>query len=132
MIRNWVAMTACLALLGAVSSPPARAAVTQDNFLLQNTADFVSVCSAGPQDPMMTAAANFCEGFIVGVYRTLEDEQGAMRSKLFCIVGAMPTRSVAISRFVAWAQSRPDVLSEKPEDAILAYLKEHFPCGSPH
>lgn len=132
MIKNWVAVTACLALLGTTLSPPARAAVTQDNFLLQNTADFVAVCSANQQDPMLTAAANFCEGFIVGVYRTLQDEQAAMQSKLFCVVPPMPTRSVAISRFVAWAQLRPDVLSQKPEDAILAYLQERFPCASPH
>jgi hypothetical protein len=132
MITNWAAATSCLALLGVMFSTPARAAVTEDNFLLRNAADLVAVCSAPAGDPMMTAAVNFCDGFTVGVYRTLAAEQAAMQSKLFCVVGPVPTRSEAVARFVAWAQSRPDVLSEQPEDAILAYLQVRFPCASPH
>jgi hypothetical protein len=78
----------------------------------------------------MTAAANFCQGFIVGVYRTLEQEQAAMPARLFCPAGPVPTRSEAIARFVAWANARPDMLRQKPEDAVLAYLQERFPCAS--
>lgn len=50
----------------------ARAAVSEDNFQLQSAGDPVTLCSADPADRMMTAAANFCLGFVVGVYWTLE------------------------------------------------------------
>lgn len=129
MIGRRLMAAGALFLLAAVWAGPAPAAVTEDNFQLRNVGDLIAVCSADPSDPLMTAAVNFCQGFAVGVFRTLEDEQAAMETKLFCIPGRAPTRSEAIARFDAWAQSHPDMLQAKPEDGILAYLRERFPCA---
>jgi Rap1a immunity proteins len=129
MITNRLWAAGRFVLLAALLCGSARAAVTADNFLLRNTGDLIAVCSAGANDPLMTAAANFCQGFMLGVYRTLQDEQAAMPSKLFCVNPPLPTRSQAISRFVSWAQSRSDILSQRPEDAIVAYLQQRFPCA---
>lgn len=131
MIGNRMVITGALIWLAALWSGSTQAAVTEDNFQLRNAGDLVAVCAVDPGDPLMTAAANFCQGFLLGVYRTLADEQAAMRARLFCIPGAAPMRSEAIARFVEWAKSRPDLLQAKPEDAILAYLRERFPCAPP-
>lgn len=131
MIGNRLMVAGAWFLLAAIRSGSAHAAVTEDAFQLRNAGDLVAVCSVESGDPLMTAAVNFCQGFILGVYRTLADQQAAMPARLFCIPGPTPTRSEAITRFVAWANSRPDVLQAKPEDAILAYLRERFPCAPP-
>lgn len=130
MIGHRMNVPAILFSLAVLFAGSARAAVTEDNFQLRTAGDLVTLCSADPSDRYMTAAANFCQGFTVGVFRTLQDEQAALRAKLFCPTEPLPTRSEAIARFIAWANSRPDVLRQKPEDAILAYLQERFPCAS--
>ncbi|HEX5326850.1 MAG TPA: Rap1a/Tai family immunity protein [Acetobacteraceae bacterium] len=130
MIANWLGATGAVCCLAAALSGSAHAAVTEDNFQLRNAGDLVAVCSADPSDRLMTAAVNFCHGFAIGVLRTLQDQQTAMRSKLFCITEPPPTRSETITRFVEWAKSRPDVLQQKPEDAVLAYLRAQFPCAA--
>ena len=105
------------------------AAITQDNFLLRTAGDLVAVCSPAPDDPLMAAAVGFCEGFAVGVYRTLEDTQAGFRAKLFCMPSPGPTRSQAIASFVAWVHVNPAVASGAPADAILRYLEQTYPCA---
>jgi hypothetical protein len=84
----------CLALiLPLVSSlGTARAAVTATDFQVRNTSELVNLCSVGQGDPMAAAAIHFCEGFLVGIYRTLSETQSTMRHKLFCVTGPVPTR----------------------------------------
>lgn len=115
-----------LLLVGAPGA--ANAALTKDAFQLRDTSDFVALCTANSGDPLMTAAANFCQGFAVGVYRTLQDEQAAMRRQLFCPPQNTPSRNEAIARFVQWVQARPSLMTNPTEDSILAYLQYRFPC----
>ena len=77
----------------------------------------------------MAAAVGFCEGFTVGVYRTLEETQAGFHVKLFCMPSPEPTRSQAIASFVAWVQANPGVISGAPADAILRYLQQTYPCA---
>jgi hypothetical protein len=118
------------ALISALAMLPATApaATTQDNFLLRTAGDLVAVCSPVPDDPLMAAAVGFCEGFAVGVYRTLEATQAGFRAKLFCMPTPGPARSQAIASFVTWVQANPAVASGEPADAILRYLEQTYPC----
>jgi hypothetical protein len=124
---------ACIGLLmlGTGISTVARAAVSEDNFQLRSAGDLVTLCSADPADRMMTAAVNFCQGFAVGVYRTLEEEQPGLRSKLFCVTDPQPTRSAAIAAFIEWIKPKQNVQALAPADAILAYLVDTYPCRKP-
>jgi len=106
------------------------AAVTQDNFNMTTTSDLVSLCSAAPNDPMVTAAVSFCHGFLLGVFRTFDEEQAASRAKTFCIVSGQTNRSQAVAGFIAWANATPGVLAERPADAFVHYLSQTFPCPS--
>jgi hypothetical protein len=121
-------VTALISAL-AIVPRPVPAAMTQENFLLRTAGDLVAVCSPAQDDPLMAAAVGFCEGFAVGVYRTLEETQAGIRAKLFCMPIPGPARSQAIASFVAWVQGNPAVASGEPADAILRYLQQTYPCA---
>ena len=118
-----------LALTAATSAPAAQ--VTQDNFLLKTTNDLVALCGASQNDPLYTAAVNFCHGFAVGTYRMLEIEEAASvnKRKQICI-GEDPTvtRNSAIAGFVTWAADKPNVLASQPGDGLTQYLLNAFSC----
>lgn len=115
----------CVAML------PARgnAAITEDNFLVRTTGDLVDLCEAATTDRYYTAAINFCHGFVVGVYRVLEEENRAKPRRIFCVPDLAPRRADAIAGFVQWADTNPDQKSLAPADGIAAYLVKQFPCG---
>src|SRR5574340_10618 len=85
----------------------ARAALSADNFQLRNTGDLVAVCSAAPTDPLATAATNFCQGFVVGVVRVLQEVDAARPKSraMFCFPANPPTRSAGIATFIRWANA---------------------------
>lgn len=118
-------------LLAATIVPHhARAAVSESDFLLRNTADLVALCSAASGDPMATAAVNFCNGFTIGVVRTLEKVDAAEKSRraMFCLPANRPTRSAAITEFVHWANADPSHLSMSAEDGLATFLSTQYPC----
>ena len=107
----------------------ARAAVTEDEFLLRNTGDLVEVCSAVQADPMYTAAANFCQGFAVGVFRVLQEQDMAERSRhLFCLPNPTPTRNEGIAAFVQWAKADASRMAQPAADGIAAFLADKYKC----
>ncbi len=118
-----------LALCAAMSAGSARAAVTEDNYLIRNTGDLVELCTAAQSDPMFTAAINFCHGFAVGVFRVLQEQDAARRSNhLFCLPNPMPTRSEAIAQFVQWAKADASRMAGTAADGIATFLSMQYPC----
>jgi Rap1a immunity proteins len=117
------------ALCAAAATGTGRAAVTEDNFLARTTGDLVELCSAAQPDPLFTAATNFCHGFALGVFRVLEVEDMARRSRhLFCLPNPPPTRSEGIASFVQWAKANPKEMSQPAADGIATFLSRQFPC----
>jgi hypothetical protein len=127
-ITRWISLLSLCVLL---VSGPARAALTQDSFLLRNTGDLIDLCSAAQTDPLYTAAMNFCHGFAVGVFRVLNEEDMAMPSKrLFCPPQSPPSRIQVIADLVQWTKGRPDQMNSPPADTVAAFFEQRFPC--PH
>jgi Rap1a immunity proteins len=122
--------THAAALMSALAMLPAavNAAPTQENFLLRTAGDLVAICSPAANDPLMAASVGFCEGFAVGVYRTLAEAQAGLQVKLFCMPTPGPARSQAIASLVTWVQANPAVAAGEPADAILRYLQQTYPC----
>jgi hypothetical protein len=106
----------------------AAGAGTEDNFQLSTTGDLVALCSAGPSDPMMTAAVNWCHGFMVGTYRVLALEEMKEKRKVFCMPTPAPNRNDAVAGFVTWAKANPSWTGRSPSDSVLGYLEASFPC----
>jgi Ssp1 endopeptidase immunity protein Rap1a len=125
-MRRWFpAMTLC----AVVSIGTSQAAVTEDNFVVRNTGDLIELCSATQSDPLFTAASNFCHGFAVGVFRVLEEEERARRSRqLFCLPNPTPTRNEGIASFVQWAKANPNQMAQPAADGIAKFLSQQFPC----
>jgi hypothetical protein len=114
----------------AIAAAPARAALTEDNFLLRNAGDLVALCSAAQSDPLYTAAINFCHGFGLGTFRVLRDEEVARQRPphMFCLPEQLPTRNEAIAEFVQWVNADPVRPATGAEDSIAAYLAQKYPC----
>lgn len=123
---SWLAAAALCAVIAAA---PARAAVSEDNFVLRNTGDLVALCSATQADPLYTAAVNFCQGFTVGAFRVLQEEEAAKRPPhMFCLPDSLPSRTEAIGNIVQWVNADPTRSALGASDGIAAYLAQRFPC----
>ncbi|HET7880234.1 MAG TPA: Rap1a/Tai family immunity protein [Acetobacteraceae bacterium] len=117
------------ALGAALCGTTAQAAVTQDSFLVRNTGDLVDLCTAPASDQLYTQAINFCHGFTVGVFRVLQEEDMATKSRhMFCLPDPTPTRNEGIGNFVKWAQADASRLAQPATDGIAAFLAQAHPC----
>src|SRR5437764_15418998 len=89
---------AALLAVGVVFATPALAAVTESQFPPGTVRDLIAICSADKDDPRMTAAVNFCHGFVEGaviVEEANESHKGAR--KLFCLPTPRPPRAAELS-----------------------------------
>jgi Rap1a immunity proteins len=122
-----LAILACCGMALAGSAAPAA---TQDSFLVRNTGDLVDLCSATQADPLYTAAVNFCQGFVAGAYRVLQETDAANPSQhLFCLPSPPPTRNDAIAAFVRWAKADPSQMAQPAQDGLAAFLSRQYPCA---
>jgi hypothetical protein len=118
-------------VLAAVSAPSlSRATPTEDNFLIRNTGDLVTLCTSQPTDPLYTASQNFCHGFTIGMYQAIMAEQAALKVPFICVQPQMPTRNDAIAAFVTWAQASPPRLQTAAVEGLASFLAERMPCKS--
>jgi hypothetical protein len=120
---------AALLAVGVVFATPALAAVTESQFPPGTVRDLIAICSADKDDPRMTAAINFCHGFVEGaviVEEANESHKGAR--KLFCLPTPRPPRASELTNFTAWANEQPARLDMPSIDGIFIYLAQRFPC----
>jgi hypothetical protein len=120
-----------LLAIGAILAPPAPtpAAVTESQFPPNTVRDLIAICAADKEDPRMTAAVNFCHGFVEGaviVEEANEAHKGAR--KLFCLPSPRPPRGSELTSFIAWANDQPARLDMPSIDGIFIYLAQKFPC----
>ena len=117
-------------LLSLAVSP--AGAVTETNFLARTTADLVELCAPATDDPLGGYATSFCQGFAQGAV-AVEMQHGALSAvPMFCLPDPRPKRTETMSRFVSWARAAPDRLNLAPEEGILTFLSERYPCPAIH
>lgn len=121
------------AALATVASMTAQAAVTRDQFPPRTTGELLALCSAGKDDPLMTAAVNFCQGFTEGAVEVaLGYEATARRGREpFCLPTPKPTHDEALTQFEAWANAEPKRLDEPPAVGLVRFLVNQYPCPRP-
>ncbi|MDY0884573.1 Rap1a/Tai family immunity protein [Dongia soli] len=127
--RVAVAVIAFL-LVAAVPAGYSAEAATADQFEVRTTADYVALCTTPPEDDTYQAATAFCYGFAVGAYQyyaALAEQSASYR--YVCLPTPPPTRSSALTDFVAWLKTHQQYLPEKPVDTIFRYLQARYPCG---
>ncbi len=113
----------------AVSATAAVGAVSESQFPPHTVADLIAICAPSNDDPLMTAAVNFCQGYAEGAV-DVEEAHEAQRGgrKLFCLPTPRPPRSAALANFIAWAKARPARLDMPAIDGLFIYLAGRYPC----
>lgn len=122
-----VVLAAPLAL-GSLSA--ARAAVTETQFPPKTVGDLVAICAAAKDDPMMTAAVNYCHGFVEAavIVETAHAKQRGAR-KLFCLPNPPPGSGDELTSLATWANQDPKRLDAPAIDGMFLYLAGKYPCG---
>ena len=113
------------AVPGGITSP-----VSSDNFLLRNTADLLSLCSAKPDDPNRVAAIHFCQGFILGVRHYDDVSAASLQSRFYCHP-ERSTRNEAVALYVKYHQEHPEYQSEAAIDGVIRAAMALWPCPQP-
>jgi hypothetical protein len=109
--------------------PGLAGAVTDDDFLVDNTEDLINLCSVSPKDPLYFQAINFCHGFMVGAYHYhVASLKGKEDEKWVCLPESPPSRNKIIEMFVDWAKARPQYWKEEAVETEFRFLKETWPC----
>ena len=107
----------------------ASAAVTESQFPPRTVRDLIEICAPAQEDPMMTAAINYCHGFAEGAVIVEEAHEGRRDArKLFCLPSPRPASGSEITKFIAWANAMPSRLDEPAIDGMFIYLAETYPC----
>jgi hypothetical protein len=104
-------------------------AAEPDDFRAATATDLVALCSTGPEEPNYVAAIHFCHGFAAGAYQYyLAIAAASPDQRYVCPPATPPSRSEAISGFIAWMGSRPGLAFKPPVEALFQYLGETYPC----
>jgi hypothetical protein len=92
--------------------------------------DLIETCAPAKEDPMMTAAINYCHGFVQGAVLVEEaHEAQPCPRRLFCLPSPPPPSGSELSKFIAWANVLPSRLDEPAIDGMFIYLSETYPCA---
>jgi hypothetical protein len=107
----------------------ALANVTESQFPPMTVRDLIAICAPAKEDPMMTAAINYCHGFVQGAVLVEEAHEGHRDvRKLFCLPSPPPPSGSEIGKFIAWANALPSRLDQPAVDGMFIYLAETYPC----
>ncbi|MBV8311453.1 MAG: hypothetical protein JO344_13815 [Planctomycetaceae bacterium] len=113
----------------AASATIASAAVTESQFPPKTVRDLIAICAPAKDDPLMTAAINYCHGFAEGAIIVEEAHEGHRDvRRLFCLPSPPPPHGSEINKFIAWANARPSRLDDPAVDGMFIYLAETYPC----
>jgi hypothetical protein len=132
-MRLWSLALCAAAAWATVGAPAAQAAVTRDQFPPRTTGDLISLCSAGKDDPLMTAAVNFCQGFAEGAVEMALSYAAMARQdrQPFCLPTPRPTHDQALAQLVSWANADPKRLDDTPVVGLIKFLIHQYPCPHP-
>ena len=119
---------ACAVAAARLAVATSAQAVQRDDFVIKTAEDVVDVCSTTASDPLHTAAANFCQGYLVGLYQTLEALKAKSKKPLFCPPTPPPTRDNAIAELMTWAKAHPEYKDENPVNFVVKFLTDKWPC----
>jgi Rap1a immunity proteins len=120
---------AALSVVLTVGATIASAAVTESQFPPSTVRDLIEICAPAKEDPVMTAAINYCQGFAQGAVLVEEAHEGQRDArKLFCLPSPRPASGSEITKFIAWANAMPSRLDEPAIDGMFIYLAETYPC----
>lgn len=116
-----------LGLLAVVGLP--AHAVTEEKFVVKNTADLVDICTTPKTDPYYTAAINFCHGYLVGAFHYQDALYSSPKAKpIVCLPDPTPSRNEGVAQFLKWTETHKQYSKDLAVDAFGKFLAETWPC----
>ena len=109
-------------------APGAAHALTDANFLARTTADLVELCDPPAASALAVPALTFCQGFTQGAVSVEMQHAAASGIPMFCLPEPRPKRSGTVAEFVRWARAAPDRMDMAPEEGVLTFMTQRFPC----
>jgi hypothetical protein len=117
-------------LAALLTAGAARGAVMESQFPPTTVRDLLAICAPAKDDPMMTAAVNYCHGFAEGaVIVEMAHEKQRGGRPLFCLPKPPPASDAELASFSAWANATPAHLDRPAVDGMFLYLATKYPCG---
>jgi hypothetical protein len=111
--------------------PAFAQAVEPNNFTLKTTADLYQVCSTAPDDPLRREAAEFCQGFLLGVVSYHDAISDKEHLKPFICYPQTATRDQGVQAFVDWAAAQKQnqkFMNDPPVVGAVRGLAAKWPC----
>src|SRR3954453_14727362 len=125
-------VTAVSALLVAgvlIGHAAPSSAITADDFRLPSGADVVALCATPAADPLHAAALHMCHGFGAGAFQTIMAlTRHEKLEPLICPPAPSPSRNETVAKFLDWAQSNPQHLTEPAVETVGRFFMSEFPC----
>ena len=122
-------LISALVVIGCLVPGLARAAVTDEDFVLATTQNLVNLCSVSASDPRAKEAIQMCEGYMLGAYHYyLATNSGKNDMRLVCMPSPTPTRDQVAAMFVEWAKANPQYMKEAPVDSEFRFMSARWPC----
>jgi len=121
---------AALAAGFCLSALPGQSQVLPDNFAGGRTSDLAALCAAGPNDPNVVSAVNFCHGFLLatGQFHAEVTAQGGRVKPMFCLPSPRPAVATVVSGFVTWARANPQFADTSAVEGVVRYATDTWPC----
>ncbi|MDJ0947559.1 MAG: Rap1a/Tai family immunity protein [Alphaproteobacteria bacterium] len=127
MRKTFLAGAAALAMTPGL----AGAALEQDDFDLNTTAQLLDVCSAPSNSPMAVRAINFCLGYLEGAAHYHDHVSvGKDMGRVVCPPPGA-TRADLRGIFVSWAkenQSNKNVMNSRALVGLISAAVDKWPC----
>jgi hypothetical protein len=120
-----------LGMAAVALCPRFALAAEASDFAARTTADLYKVCKTQPNEPLGSQAAEFCEGFLLGVvsyHDAVTDRENLKR--LICYPQGV-TRSQGIQAFLDWAamhQQDQKFMAEPAVYGAVRGLASKWPC----
>jgi Rap1a immunity proteins len=122
-------LISALIVAGFLLAGPARAALTDEDFVLATTQNLVNLCSVSASDPRAKEAIQMCEGYMLGAYHYyLATNSGKGDMRLVCMPNPTPSRNEVAAMFVEWAKANPQYMKEAPVDGEFRFMSARWPC----
>ena len=123
-------LVAALLAMGGAGLATSAAAVENDAFLLDSTADLAALCGAQPTDANYAEAVHMCQGFIIATHLFHEALARETNEDIYCDENAPEmSRNEVMAHFADWAARRPDMAQTNALDGLLTWAEATFPCN---
>jgi hypothetical protein len=109
--------------------PVFAGAVSEKDFEVETTENFINLCTTSVDDPLYNHALNFCHGYFAGAYHYYDAiSSGPKGVQLVCLSDPSPSRNDTIVMFIEWVKAHPQYLGEKAVETQFRFLMEKWPC----